>query len=109
MLSREIEFWRQRNRFSVLLALLRSSLSSVQSRCLLQIQLAADQIAGEKQFPEDFKQEWLLQVSQQIEKSFQELEAGAFRRHRMDRLIHLYRHLFLGHIVERVCGGTHHR
>jgi hypothetical protein len=100
MLSSEIEFWRQRNRLSVLLALLRSKLSSVQSRCLLRIQLAADQVAGQKQFPENFTKEWVIQVSIQIEKLFQELEAGAFRQHSLDRLVHLYRHLFVGHFTE---------
>jgi hypothetical protein len=109
MLSREIEFWRQRNRFSVLLALLRNKISSVQSRCLLQIQLAADQVASQKPFPEDFKKLWLEEVGAQIGGLFQKLEVSALRQSNLDRLVHLHRHLFLYHFKEGETSKPQHR
>lgn len=96
-MSREIETRIQveRNRLSILLAFLRRQLTSAEYQGLLRMQGLTDHWLRTQPVSLSGRKAWILQVQLELDGVFGDLESGQFSRRRLQRLIHLYRDLFL--------------
>lgn len=93
MLSRENEFVRLRDGFSILLSQLRSSTTARQLRRILRTQQLADNWYFLRETEPEWFSQWILEVSVSLASAERGLNAGRWRRDEISRLEHLYRHL----------------
>ncbi len=94
--NRREHYQKERNRFSVLLSLLRRRLPASQFRELLHIQLLCDEMWRLCDCGARFQNAWLSALHQELNVVFECLEADRrFSRRQLGRLVHLYRDLLL--------------
>lgn len=87
-------FYRERNRFSILVSLARSQLTPAEYRSLRRFQTASDHILRRRRLAPRYCRAWVQQLSQELDKAFSLLEWGQSPRLRLHRIVHLYRDLF---------------
>jgi len=93
MLSREKDFVRFRDDFSVFLSQLRSTMSAGQFRIILRTQQIADCHWSQGSLDLDWFNLWYLEISTTLDSLNRGLISGRWRRDEIARLIHLYRHI----------------
>lgn len=87
----------ERNRFSILLSLLRRKLTSADYCGLLRMQSLSDQRLRHSLWSPQACTLWRQELQRELDAAFGGLEAGAFHRRHLHRIAHLYRDLFLFH------------
>jgi hypothetical protein len=95
MLSRRVDYLVQRNRFSLLLAFLRDSLSPSHFRGLLRAQLLADCRAVRGKRSIECEKMWLNELKNQLDACFSSLSEGRVSKQQLTRIVHIYQHLLL--------------
>ena len=86
---------RQQNRFSVLLVILRSRLTSEEYRILWRLHFCSRQLVRTRTLPGSLEGQWVQVVRRELDDMFDSLHRGEFSHAQLDRLVHVYGDLFL--------------
>lgn len=95
MMSREFDYNCLNNLFSILLSQMRSHLTPLEFRILLNLQRASAEWVETNLFTPRFEDLWLAEMRLQIDEGFEWIALGKIQKHRVRALFHLMQHLFL--------------
>ena len=91
----QIRFRQEHNRASILLSLIRARLTSSEHRSLLLVQNWADQWFQLGGLSSEERSLWLSELKARLDDLYRGLEEGRLSRRDLERLLHVYRELFL--------------
>ena len=91
----DTRFRQEHNRASILLSLIRTRLTSSEYGSLLLVLNWADQWFHSGGLSSEERSLWLGELMARLDNLYQGLEDGSLSRGHLDRLVHLYRDLFL--------------
>jgi hypothetical protein len=92
---RNRRFQEQRNRCSILLALLRRRIPPAEYYWLMKAQTLVDELWRRRPGRPALDDLWLERLGIELDGVFESLELGQFRRERLKGFLHLYRDFFL--------------